>query len=50
MVDVLYVLVYRMLFDAILSEDLSCCEFDIQVLPSGSKCLVASLCTVCDEM
>jgi len=37
--DVLDVL-YRMLFDAILSEDLSCYQFDIKVLPSGSKCLI----------
>jgi hypothetical protein len=47
--DVLGVL-YRMLFDAILSEDLSCCQFDIKVLLSGSRCLVVRLFTVYDEM
>jgi len=48
--DVLDVALYRMLLDAILSEDLSCCQFDIKVLPIGSKCSVVRLFTVYDEM
>jgi len=44
------VVLYRMLFDAILSEDLSCCQFDIKVLRSGSKCSVVRLFTIYDEI
>jgi len=47
---VLDVVVYRVLFDAIVSEDLSCCQLDIKVLPIGSKCSVVQLFTVYDEM